>query len=158
MKISRLEAITILLCAVCLSFTAGWFLRGDVSAQPVRVETQRTLSEEEAVVILPSPSAEPAPTASDVPAETAPAETAPAESVSSPQPSASAAQQTEKININTADAATLDLLPGIGEKRAQDIIDYRNANGPFRVPEDLTRVSGIGEGILEGLIDYITVE
>ena len=104
MKISRLEAITILLCAVCLSFTAGWFLRGDVSAQPVRVETQRTLSEEEAVVILPSPSAEPAPTASDVPAETTPAETAPAESVSSPQPSASAAQQTEKININTADA------------------------------------------------------
>ena len=51
----------------------------------------------------------------------------------------------------------LTALPGIGEKRARDIIAYRTQNGPFRIPEDLTRVSGIGEGILEGLIDYITV-
>ena len=52
----------------------------------------------------------------------------------------------------------METLPGIGEKRAADIIADREANGPFRLPEDLTRVSGIGEGILEGLIDYITVE
>ena len=48
-------------------------------------------------------------------------------------------------------------LPGIGEKRAADIIADREANGPFRMPEDLTRVSGIGEGILEGLLEYVTV-
>lgn len=154
MKISKLEAVTVLLCAVCLAFAAGWFLRGDLSARPVRVETQRTLSEAEAVVVLPSPAETAAPTASEVPAETSPAETNPAE----PGPTPSEDPLAEKININTADAATLDLLPGIGEKRAQDIIDYRNTHGPFRIPEDLTRVSGIGEGILEGLIDYITVE
>ena len=45
---------------------------------------------------------------------------------------------------------------GIGEKRAEDIIAYRQANGPFRIPEELTEVPGIGEGILEGLIDYVT--
>ena len=39
---------------------------------------------------------------------------------------------------------------------AEDIIAYRRANGPFRIPEELTEVPGIGEGILEGLIDYVT--
>ena len=65
---------------------------------------------------------------------------------------------TGKININTADLEELQTLPGIGEKRAQAIVDDREANGPFRIPEDLTRVSGIGEGILANIIDSITVE
>lgn len=67
-------------------------------------------------------------------------------------------EPTEKININTATAEELETLPGIGEKRAADIVADREANGPFRIVEELTRVSGIGEGTLEGLIDYITVE
>ena len=58
------------------------------------------------------------------------------------------------VNINTE----LETLPGIGEKRAADIVADRAANGPFRIPEDLTRVKGIGEGTLAGLIEYITVE
>ena len=62
----------------------------------------------------------------------------------------------EKVNINTADAGTLQTLPGIGEKRAADIIADREANGPFRYPEDITRVKGIGEETLAELIDYIT--
>lgn len=65
---------------------------------------------------------------------------------------------TEKININTATAAELEVLPGIGEKRAEEIVADREANGPFRIPEDITRVSGIGEGTLAGLIEDITVE
>ena len=71
-------------------------------------------------------------------------------------PSAASAN-TGKVDLNTATAEELMTLPGIGEKRAADIIAYREANGPFRIPEDLTRVSGIGEGILAGLIDQVTV-
>ena len=44
-------------------------------------------------------------------------------------------------------------LPGIGEKRAQAILDWREENGPFTYVEDLIQVPGIGEGILAGLID-----
>ena len=64
----------------------------------------------------------------------------------------------EKVDVNTASLEELMTLPGIGEKRAADIIAEREANGPYRFPEDLTRVSGIGESIVAGLIDYITVE
>ena len=66
-------------------------------------------------------------------------------------------EQVLRMDLNTATAEELMTLPGIGEKRAADIIAYREANGPFRIPEDLTRVSGIGEGILAGLIDQVTV-
>jgi competence protein ComEA len=61
-----------------------------------------------------------------------------------------------RININTASAGELETLPGIGPRRAADIIAYREANGPFRIPEDMTKVSGIGESTMEGLIDFIT--
>ena len=60
----------------------------------------------------------------------------------------------EKINLNTADELELQRLPGIGEKRAADIIAYREANGPFESVEELDEVPGIGQGILEGLRDY----
>jgi competence protein ComEA len=61
-----------------------------------------------------------------------------------------------KVNINTADAATLALLPGIGPSLAQRIIDYRQANGPFARIEDIVNVSGIGPGILAKIEDLIT--
>ncbi len=64
----------------------------------------------------------------------------------------------ESVNINTATAEQLQALPGIGAKRAQDIVADRAANGPFRIPEDLMRVSGIGEGTLSEILEYITVE
>lgn len=49
------------------------------------------------------------------------------------------------VNINTAGIDELDRLPGIGEATARAIVEEREANGPFSVPEDLMRVSGIGE-------------
>ena len=55
-------------------------------------------------------------------------------------------------------AEELETLPGIGEVRARAIVADREANGPFRIVEDLTRVKGIGEGTLAGLMDYVTVE
>jgi len=63
----------------------------------------------------------------------------------------------EKVNINTADAETLKSLPGIGEKRAADIIADREANGPYRFPEEVTRVKGIGEETLAEFLEYITI-
>ena len=61
------------------------------------------------------------------------------------------------VNINTADAAELQTLPGIGEATASKIIASREAEGPFATTEDLKRVSGIGEKKYEALADLITV-
>lgn len=71
--------------------------------------------------------------------------------------SASSGSDTAKVNINTADAAELQQLSGIGEKKAADIIKYREENGSFQTVEDLTKVSGIGEKTLENLKDSITI-
>lgn len=64
----------------------------------------------------------------------------------------------EKININTASADELDLLPSIGPVYAQRIIDYRNKNGPFKSIEEIQNVSGIGPKTFEKLKDLITVK
>lgn len=61
-----------------------------------------------------------------------------------------------KVNINTADAATLEALPGIGPELAQRILDYRQAHGPFARIEGLLDVPGIGPGILEKIQEEIT--
>lgn len=61
------------------------------------------------------------------------------------------------LDLNTALLEDLEGLPGIGTVRAQAILDYREANGPFRRVEDLTLVEGIGQATLEGLLPYITV-
>ena len=63
----------------------------------------------------------------------------------------------EVIDLNTASEADLTRLPGIGEKRAQAIVDYRESSGPFQSVEELTEVKGIGEGILAQVYDYVTV-
>ena len=62
----------------------------------------------------------------------------------------------EVIDVNTADVYDLQRLPGIGEKRALDIIAWREEHGPFQAVDDLDRVSGIGPGILEGLREYVS--
>lgn len=64
----------------------------------------------------------------------------------------------KSVNINTATAEQLQSLPGIGQTRAEDIVADRAANGPFRIPEDLMRVPGIGEGTMSEILEYITVE
>lgn len=61
------------------------------------------------------------------------------------------------VNINTADEAELDELPGVGPATAQSIIEDREANGPFSTIEELMRVSGIGEKKFENLKSAICV-
>ena len=61
------------------------------------------------------------------------------------------------VNINTAPADTLMTLPGIGEVKAQAIIEYRTKNGPFKSIDELTSVSGIGEGLYSRIKSQITI-
>ncbi len=63
-----------------------------------------------------------------------------------------------KININTATVQELTALPGIGQTKAEAIVKYREANGPFKTVEDLGKVKGIGDKILEGIKNEITVD
>lgn len=62
-----------------------------------------------------------------------------------------------RVNVNTADAATLETLPRVGPSMAARIIEWREANGRFTSVDDLLAVSGIGEKTLEGLRDRVTV-
>ena len=70
----------------------------------------------------------------------------------------SSSNAAEKTNINTADLYKLCKLDGIGEKTAQNIIDYRSKKGPFVKIKDLLKVNGIGEEKLKSIEDLITVE
>jgi competence protein ComEA len=75
----------------------------------------------------------------------------------SPSASAPAAASAGKININQATAAQLAMLPRIGEKVAERIVDYRKEHGNFARPEDLMEVKGIGEKLFVTLKPYVTV-
>ena len=61
------------------------------------------------------------------------------------------------VNLNTASAAELERLPGVGAAVAQRIVEHREKNGTFRAVEDLMLVRGIGEKSFEKLRPYLTV-
>ncbi len=73
------------------------------------------------------------------------------------QAQAASAPAAPQVNINTASAAELQLLPRVGPALAQRIVEFRTANGPFKAPEELIRVKGIGEKSFENLKPYLTV-
>ena len=127
----------LLLAAASLAFTAGWMTRGGAARSEI-VLTQPSAAVAAAVSV---------PTAPVVPASPA-----------VPTPPAAAGDGAELVNVNTADAERLMTLPGIGEKRAADIVAYREEHGPFAKPEDLDKVEGIGEKTLEDLLPHITTE
>ncbi|MFV0246610.1 MAG: helix-hairpin-helix domain-containing protein [Mycoplasmatales bacterium] len=62
-----------------------------------------------------------------------------------------------KININTANVLMLSSLPGIGESRAKQIINYRENNGNFVTIDEIKNISGIGEATFNNLKEYIEV-
>lgn len=65
------------------------------------------------------------------------------------------AAEGRKVNINSADASQLAMLPRVGPSIAQRIVDYRKQNGPFKKAEDLMLVRGIGEKTYELLKPYV---
>ena len=66
-------------------------------------------------------------------------------------------QENSLININTSTKEQLQTLNGIGESKANSIIDYRTQNGPFKTIEDIKNVSGISETLYDKIKDFITV-
>ena len=62
-----------------------------------------------------------------------------------------------KIDVNSADVALLKSLPGIGDVKAQSIIDYRDTNGPFSSVEGLLDIRGIGPATLDAIRDLVEV-
>ena len=129
-KRSRFEVSVLALAAAFGVFAGGYFLADSRTSQTWTVETQRQ--------------------------EDLSADPPPASSPEDERPDS--LLEGEVINVNTASLADLDRLPGIGEARAQAIVDWREENGPFQSVEDLLEVKGIGEGILSGLREYVTVD
>ena len=71
---------------------------------------------------------------------------------------AATTSSTEKVNINTADAKALTSLTGVSRSLAEKIVKYRDEHGPFRKPDDLRRVDGVGNGVLEKNRQRISVK
>ncbi len=60
-----------------------------------------------------------------------------------------------KISINTAQTGELDVLPGIGPALAHRIVAYRKEHGSFKTVEDIKKVKGIGNKLLEKMLPFI---
>lgn len=68
------------------------------------------------------------------------------------------AEDSDKININTATAEEITQLKGIGQAYAERVIKYRDENGPFKNPEDIIKVPGIGQKSFDRNKNRIVVE
>jgi competence protein ComEA len=72
-------------------------------------------------------------------------------------PALGAEGKSRVVNVNSADASQLSLLPRVGPSVAERIVDYRKQNGPFKKPEDLMLVQGIGEKTFQLLKPYVAI-
>ncbi len=63
----------------------------------------------------------------------------------------------DRVNLNTASAADLMTLPGIGQSKADTIIQFREDNGPFTAIEDIMKIAGIKDGVFQKIKNQIKV-
>ncbi len=84
------------------------------------------------------------------------ASAAPAAAAPSAAPKAGATEA-RPVDINTADSAALESVPGIGKSLSQRILTFREKNGPFQSVDDLMKVQGVGEKSIQKLRPYLTV-
>lgn len=96
--------------------------------------------------------------ASATPFSPSPAGTPQAEGAADAAKTVTVPPASERINLNTADETQLDTLPGIGPVLARRIVEYREQNGPFQVPYEVTNVKGIGDKIFEDMEPWVTVD
>jgi competence protein ComEA len=81
----------------------------------------------------------------------------PVERAHAQEPAAKAAMAATVVNLNSATAAELEALPGIGPRAAQRILEFRAKNGGFKKVEDLMKIQGIGERSFLKLKPLVTV-
>lgn len=164
MTISQTRLIAALILGVFAGFLVAHWQGQSTSAPPAQLAgpfTQHPRGQ------LASPSSHASPSASTSastfasPAASATqAAASPQQLTAPPDPQlqpVSAAPPRGLINVNTATAQELDMLPGIGPAKSAAILQEREARGPFRTPADLLRVSGIGEKTLAKLAPLITL-
>ena len=164
-NLKRAERAVIALTVLCLVFTAGFFAGKSGSGSVITIEKMTNDSSTAAAASTPSQplegqiglSASPDVSTSSVPYASASESEAPVTDEATPPTDAAKNTTAFLVNINTASAAELDSLPGIGDVLAGRIIEYRQSNSGFKSIEEIMDVSGIGEKKYIDIKDMITV-
>ncbi len=149
MKLNSREDIVLLLLAFLVLSGAGfrlWMRDGDIMVEVVEDAAQQTdsIADNSAIRDRPLPAEPQIPVESNRVAD-------------SNAPAGQAAEATLQININTASAWELERLPGIGPALAQRIVADRRQFGEYLRPDELVRVSGIGQKLIERLRPHVVV-
>ncbi|MCX7822462.1 MAG: helix-hairpin-helix domain-containing protein [Syntrophobacterales bacterium] len=131
--------------------TVGFSSAAEPQPQQKAPAAQQPAPKEQAPVKPTTPEAKPAtaPAPKEVKEEKAPAKST---------KKAEAAKTMAPININTANEAELQKLPGIGKVLSKRIVEYRTQHGPFAAPEDLMKVKGITQKKFDAIKNHIVVK
>lgn len=160
MKSSEKDINRLVLAAVLMAASAAVLITGGLVAEKKRVDMPAVeiIEAEDKTVTAADNLAETVYADGTIADTITVTEEVSAEAAADTSASAAATQERSEglININTADAAELMKLKGVGEKTAGKIIEYR-AQSPFEKPEDIMNVKGIGEKKFEDIKDHICV-